>query len=156
VTRNRRERGEVTQVEVDVPQPIEVVLPGQDGDAPRAEVLETLFALVERNIVRIHDLVAMRTHDADTCSGLASDELAEEVGALMALAGARPPLLAPHEEPRQVVPTRTAAPPYVVVLSHTLDQDAVIEQMQRLGELRDLGVMTDQEFALHKSRLLDR
>jgi predicted enzyme related to lactoylglutathione lyase len=37
-----------------------------------------------------------------------------------------------------------------------MGEDGVIEQMQRLGELRDLGVMTDQEFALHKSRLLDR
>lgn len=36
------------------------------------------------------------------------------------------------------------------------DQDALLARLERLGNLRDRGVLTDEEFAAEKSRLLDR
>jgi hypothetical protein len=34
------------------------------------------------------------------------------------------------------------------------DSDDVLDQLERLGELHDKGVLTDQEFAAQKARLL--
>jgi hypothetical protein len=36
------------------------------------------------------------------------------------------------------------------------DQDAFLARLERLGDLRDRGVLTDEEFAAEKTRLLDR
>jgi Short C-terminal domain len=36
------------------------------------------------------------------------------------------------------------------------DQDAFLARLERLGDLRDRGVLTDEEFAAEKARLLSR
>ena len=36
------------------------------------------------------------------------------------------------------------------------DQDTLIHRLERLGDLRDRGILTDEEFAAEKARLLDR
>jgi hypothetical protein len=36
------------------------------------------------------------------------------------------------------------------------DEDALLHRLERLGDLRDRGILTDEEFAAEKARLLDR
>lgn len=43
-------------------------------------------------------------------------------------------------------PTAAAAPP--------VDTDDMLNQLERLGKLRDAGVLTDEEFAAQKARIL--
>jgi len=52
-----------------------------------------------------------------------------------------------YAEPQYAQPA--AAPP-----ADTSDPDDMIERLQKLGELRDSGVLTDEEFAAQKARIL--
>jgi Short C-terminal domain len=53
------------------------------------------------------------------------------------------------QEPQYAPPPQYAAPPPAA------DQgDSMIEQLEKLGELRDKGILTDAEFAEQKARLL--
>lgn len=54
---------------------------------------------------------------------------------------------AAHEPtPPPVAPVAAAAPP--------ADTDDMLNQLERLGKLRDAGVLTDEEFAAQKARIL--
>lgn len=46
-------------------------------------------------------------------------------------------------------PQQYAAPP-----PHQDDTDDMIAQLEKLGELRDKGILTDEEFAQQKARLI--
>jgi hypothetical protein len=52
-----------------------------------------------------------------------------------------------YAQPQYAQPA--AAPP-----ADTSDPDDMIERLQKLGELRDSGVLTDEEFAAQKARIL--
>jgi hypothetical protein len=52
-----------------------------------------------------------------------------------------------HAEPQYVQPA--AAPPAVAP-----DPGGMIEQLEKLGDLRERGVLTDEEFAAQKARIL--
>lgn len=58
-----------------------------------------------------------------------------------------------YQQPAYVPPPApapvAAAPP-----APPVDTDAVIEQLQKLGALRDQGILTDAEFAAQKAKLL--
>ena len=57
-----------------------------------------------------------------------------------------------YPEPAYAPPPQyasAAAPP-----AATSDPDDMIERLQKLGELRDSGVLTDEEFAAQKARIL--
>lgn len=59
---------------------------------------------------------------------------------------AAPPAQAPVPAPPAPAPAAPAAAP--------LDTDELLNQLERLGKLRDGGVLTDAEFAAQKARLL--
>ena len=50
-------------------------------------------------------------------------------------------------------PDRPPAPP---AASRTADMAEVLEQLRTLGELRDAGYVTDEEFARIKTKILDK
>jgi hypothetical protein len=52
-----------------------------------------------------------------------------------------------YAQPQYVQPA--AAPPAVAP-----DPDDMIEQLEKLGDLRERGVLTDEEFAAQKARIL--
>jgi len=54
-----------------------------------------------------------------------------------------------YQEPVYAPPPPPAAPP-----APPVDTDAVLEQLQKLGELREQGILTDAEFAAQKAKLL--
>ncbi len=59
-----------------------------------------------------------------------------------------------EESPR---PADAAAPPTEEAPTQAFDdQDALLARLERLGNLRDRGILTDEEFAAEKARLLDR
>ena len=47
-----------------------------------------------------------------------------------------------------------AEPQYAPAPADAADPDDMIERLQKLGELRDSGVLTDEEFAAQKARIL--
>jgi hypothetical protein len=47
-----------------------------------------------------------------------------------------------------------AEPQYAEPPPAASDPDDMIERLQKLGELRDSGVLTDEEFAAQKARIL--
>ena len=53
-----------------------------------------------------------------------------------------------QQPPQQAAPPAPAAPPAGD------DMDAKIEQLQKLAKLRDAGILTDEEFAAEKAKLL--
>ncbi len=55
-----------------------------------------------------------------------------------------------YAEPQYAQQPQYAAPPPPAAS----DPDDMIERLQKLGELRDSGVLTDEEFAAQKARIL--
>ena len=53
------------------------------------------------------------------------------------------------------VPPATPAPPAQVGGAAAQDGQSMAEQLQRLGELKADGILTDEEFATAKRRLID-
>jgi large subunit ribosomal protein L7/L12 len=64
-----------------------------------------------------------------------------------------PPAVASSEEPRELTP---GSPLATATAADTPAQPDVIDQIKRLGELRDAGLLTDDEFAAKKADLLSR
>ena len=64
---------------------------------------------------------------------------------------AQPPQYAPPQPAPYVAPAPVAAPGPVAAPAPVPDK---YDQLKRLGELRDQGILTEDEFAVQKSRIL--
>lgn len=56
-----------------------------------------------------------------------------------------------YAEPQYAEPQYSPVPPPAPASSGT---DDMLERLRQLGELRDEGILTDQEFAVQKARIL--
>ncbi len=73
--------------------------------------------------------------------------------------GAQQPQYAPPPQPQYAAPPQQqyAPPPepqYAPPPPAALSQEDLINQLKQLGELRDAGVLTEEEFAAQKAKLL--
>ena len=73
--------------------------------------------------------------------------------------GAQQPQYAPPPQPQYAAPPQQqyAPPPepqYAPEPAAAASQDDLISQLKQLGELRDAGILTEDEFAAQKAKLL--
>ena len=59
-----------------------------------------------------------------------------------------------YEQQQQQAPQYAPPPPAPAAPVAADDGDDLIAQLEKLGELRDKGILTDEEFAAQKARLL--
>jgi hypothetical protein len=59
-----------------------------------------------------------------------------------------------YQQPAYQQPAYAPPPAPPAPAPPPVDTDAVIEQLQKLGALRDQGILTDAEFAAQKAKLL--
>lgn len=57
---------------------------------------------------------------------------------------------------QQVAPQQAAAPPPPAAAPAASGTNDMIEQLTKLGSLRDSGILTDEEFAAEKAKILAR
>ena len=72
--------------------------------------------------------------------------------------GAQQPQYAPPPQPQYAAPPQQqyapAEPQYAPEPPAALSQEDLISQLKQLGELRDAGILTEDEFAAQKAKLL--
>ena len=59
-----------------------------------------------------------------------------------------------YAQPQYVEPQYAQAPPPPPPAAASAGADDMFEQLRQLGELRDKGILTDEEFAAQKARIL--